>query len=114
MAVATGIQTESCYSAERMMVTLPRPNTKAPIPKVRSMEELKALRFPTKITMAARLGAYLLSSDTVAMPEPIEGEFDIPEYEVDPSASRKIIIYNEFTIFMPFVISVSIPVLPLN
>lgn len=104
----TGIQTESCYSNERMLVTLPRPDTKQPIPRITSMEDLEAMGSPTKVVATAKLAGYMLSDDNALIPRPVNGELIIPDYVPNPSATRKVLIYNEFTIFMPFLIDASL------
>lgn len=107
MAQLSGFQTESCYSNERLTCTFPRLNSKDPVPRVTSMRAWEKLGSPTKITATARLVAYLLSGDDVPIPLPVDGNITVPDRTPDPSSTRKVLVYQEFTVFAQLLIDVS-------
>lgn len=103
-----GVATESFWSNERMSVTFPREDTSAPIPRVKSRRMWETMK-TTKIDVAARLAFYLLCSDTAPRPRLRKGNLLLPELDPNQPASRtrKILIYQEWAIFLQLLLDVS-------
>ncbi|TEB22192.1 hypothetical protein FA13DRAFT_1716313 [Coprinellus micaceus] len=61
---------------------------------------------PTKLDAIARLAAYLLFSGCRTMPAVADGQLVIPEYDPMAGGDNKLLIYQEFTVFMQLLIDV--------
>ncbi|KAJ2932839.1 hypothetical protein H1R20_g4266, partial [Candolleomyces eurysporus] len=116
-AAALGVATESFWSNERMSVTFPREDMSAPIPRFTSYRMWEPKK-TTKVDTTARLAAYLLSSDAAPRPTVVDGALVLPEIDLTQAGprTRKILIYQEWAIFLQLLIDAmyKVPALAIN
>lgn len=93
------------------MVTLPGEYSKKNLPSIKSMRDWEDLGKPTKIDTVCRLVVYLLKGDDAPSPtvHPRDG-ISFPDYEPAPGTpkTRKVIIFQDFPIYMPVLSDVSL------
>ncbi|TFK16560.1 hypothetical protein FA15DRAFT_607055, partial [Coprinopsis marcescibilis] len=106
-ANARGISSDDFYTSQRMAATFPQPDPSQPIPTFTSLEEWEPVK-STKIDVASRIVVHLCTSDDAPMAEFENGAVKFPliptPSEGPPSRTRKILVYQEFTVFTPLLI----------
>ncbi|TEB32035.1 hypothetical protein FA13DRAFT_1628369, partial [Coprinellus micaceus] len=116
LAKVQGIQTESLYSNERLMVTFPREDRKKPVPSIGSERQWKVLGEPTKVNTVKNIACHFLAGDDA--PPPIVGEKGVTFPPYTPSAEttwdRKLLIYQDDLLVLQVLRVFGAPALALN